>query len=100
MVVPDANPSRHVAFLKQSCGFSTQARNGTCCRRATRTTKLCIGGFPLCAAVRFFGAWWRVFSTRLPVEGHRTKKKSSSTQPSFLPRGGGLENGGKRAGKR
>src|SRR5262245_19277499 len=21
MVVPDANPSRHVAFLKQSCGF-------------------------------------------------------------------------------
>src|SRR6266516_2865385 len=24
---PGANPSRHVAFLKQSCGFSTRARN-------------------------------------------------------------------------
>ena len=53
MVVPDANPSRHVAFLKQSCGFSTQARNGTCCRRATRTTKLCIGRSRLGAARRF-----------------------------------------------
>jgi len=38
MAVPDANPSRHVAFLKQSCGFSTQARNSTCCRKAIRTT--------------------------------------------------------------
>src|SRR5262245_33795073 len=27
MVVPDANPSRPVAFLKQSCGFSTRVRN-------------------------------------------------------------------------
>jgi hypothetical protein len=31
MVVPDASRSRHVAFLKQSCGFSTQVRNGICC---------------------------------------------------------------------
>jgi len=38
MAAPDANPSRHVAFLKQSCGFSTQARNSTCCRKAIRTT--------------------------------------------------------------
>jgi len=34
MVVPDANPSRPVAFLKQSCGFSTRVRNGICCRKA------------------------------------------------------------------
>src|SRR5262245_21067074 len=27
MVVPDASRTRHVAFLKQSCGFSTQVRN-------------------------------------------------------------------------
>ena len=32
MVVPDASRSRHVAFLKQFCGFSTQVRNGICCR--------------------------------------------------------------------
>jgi hypothetical protein len=31
MVVPDASRSRHVASLKQSCGFSTQVRNGICC---------------------------------------------------------------------
>jgi hypothetical protein len=34
MVVPDASRSRHVAFLKQSCGFSTQVRNGICSRKA------------------------------------------------------------------
>src|SRR6478752_33593 len=28
----------------------------TCCRRATRTTKLCIGAFRLGAAMRFCGA--------------------------------------------
>ena len=27
--------------------------NGTCCRRATRTTKLCIGAFRLGAAMKF-----------------------------------------------
>ena len=52
MVVPDANSFRHVAFLKQSCGFSTQARNGTCCRKAIRTTKRYIDGFRLGAAMR------------------------------------------------
>jgi hypothetical protein len=43
MDVLGANRFRRVVCSKQSCGFSTQARNGTCCRRATRTTKLCIG---------------------------------------------------------
>src|SRR5262245_45271333 len=38
MVVPDANPFRHVAFLKQSCGFSTRVRNGICCRKAIYKT--------------------------------------------------------------
>jgi hypothetical protein len=45
MVVPDASRSRHVAFLKQSCGFSTQVRNGICCRKAIPTTKRYIGAF-------------------------------------------------------
>ena len=43
MVVPDASRSRHVAFLKQFCGFSTQVRNGICCRKAIPTTKRYIG---------------------------------------------------------
>src|SRR5262249_30715498 len=45
MVVPGASRSRHVAFLKQSCGFSTQVRNGICCRKAIPTTKRYIGAF-------------------------------------------------------
>jgi hypothetical protein len=47
MVVPDASRSRHVAFLKQSCGFSTQVRNGICCRKTIPTTKRNIGAFRL-----------------------------------------------------
>jgi hypothetical protein len=38
---------------KRCCGFSTPAHNGTCCRSANRTTKLCIGAFRLGAAMRF-----------------------------------------------
>src|SRR6516164_5782190 len=34
-----ANRLRRVVCLKRYCGFSTQARSGTCCRRATRTYK-------------------------------------------------------------
>ena len=44
---------RRVVCSKRYCGFSIQARNGTCCRRATRTTKRCIGAFRLGAAMRF-----------------------------------------------
>ena len=32
---------------------ATQVRNGTCCRKAIRTTKLCIDAFKLGAATRF-----------------------------------------------
>ena len=35
-----ANRLRRVAPLKRCFGFSTPARNGTCCRKAIRTTKL------------------------------------------------------------
>ena len=36
-------PTRHV--LEAVLCFSTQVRNGTCCRKAIRTTKLCIDAF-------------------------------------------------------
>src|SRR5262245_13272578 len=52
MGVLGANRLRRDVCLKRYCGFSTQARNGTCCRRATQTTKLCIGAFRLGAVVR------------------------------------------------
>src|SRR5215813_4761234 len=52
VVVLDASRSRHVAFLKQSCGFSTQVRNGIYCRKAIPTTKRYIGVLRLGAAMR------------------------------------------------
>ena len=51
MVVPDASRSRRVAFLKQSCGFSTQVLNGISCRKAIPTTKRYIDAFRLGAAM-------------------------------------------------
>ena len=53
MVVLDANRFRRGAYSKQCCGFSTQVRNGTCCRKAIRTTKLFIDAFKLGAATKF-----------------------------------------------
>ena len=53
MTVLDESRSRHGACLGRFCGFSTRVRNGTCCRRAIRTTKQCIGAFRLGAAMKF-----------------------------------------------
>ncbi len=52
MVDPAASQFQPVVCLKRCCGYSTQARNGTCYRKAIRTIKLCIGGFRLGAAMR------------------------------------------------
>ena len=42
--IPDGRAGRKpiptVMCWKQYCGFLTQVRNGTCCRKAIRTTKL------------------------------------------------------------
>ena len=50
MGVLDASRFRPRHVLEAVRGFSTQVRNGTCCRKAIRTTKLCIGAFKLGAA--------------------------------------------------
>src|SRR5262245_58175988 len=96
MVVPDANPSRHVAFLKQSCGFSTQARNGTCCRRATRTTKLCIGGFRLGAAMRCV---LTDVANELRDRGALNEEECFIDATFVMAKGGGLEIGATKRGK-
>ena len=44
---------RPVMYWKRCCGFAIRVRNGTCCRKAIRTTKLCIDAFKLGAATRF-----------------------------------------------
>ena len=42
MGVLDASQFQLVMCWKRLYRFSTQVRNGTCCRKAIRTTKLCI----------------------------------------------------------
>jgi hypothetical protein len=60
MGVLDASRTRPVMCRKRYCGFSTRVRNGTWCRKAIRTTKLCIDAFKLGAATRFCARRWLV----------------------------------------
>src|SRR5262249_47130907 len=57
-----------LTILKQSCGFSTQVRNGICCRKAIPTTKRYIGAFRLGAAMRFCGGCCRRLLTSFATE--------------------------------
>ena len=60
MAVLDQSRSRHGACLKRFFGFSTPVRNGTCCRRAIRTTKQCIGAFRRGAADLTWVSWTKL----------------------------------------
>ena len=66
MGVRDASRSRPVMCWKRYCGSSTQVRNGTCCRKAIRTTKLCIDAFKLGSAIVWF---WRTLPTSFVKTG-------------------------------
>src|SRR3974390_501770 len=79
MVVPGAHRFQRGACSKQSCGFSTQARSGTCCRRAIRTTKPCIGGFRLGVTARVCVKFSRMLPTNFVTKGCWMKKRASST---------------------
>jgi hypothetical protein len=79
-VVLDANRSRPVACLKQSCGFSTQARSGTCFRKAIRTIGLCIVAFRVGAAMKCCVAFWQISPTNFERKARSTKRSASSTQ--------------------
>ena len=70
MVVLDANRFRRGACSKQSCGFSTLARSGTCCRT------LCVNGKG-CRNVPHTESCRR----RLP---HRTKLRGALDQRRVL----------------
>ena len=69
MGVLDASRYRPVMCWKRCCGFSTQVRNGTCCRKAIRTTKLCIDAFKLGAATRFCVGFWTDVANELRDKG-------------------------------
>src|SRR4029453_6863757 len=72
--IPDCRPGRKPIptrrVLEAVLWILNQARNGTCCRRATLTTKLCIGAFRLGAAMRFWVACLRMLPTSFAIEAH------------------------------
>src|SRR3974377_762288 len=80
--IPDGRPGRtrfqRGACAKQACGFSTPARSGTCCRRAIRTTKPCIGGFRLGVKAKFCVKFSRMLPTKFATKGCWAKKRDSS----------------------
>ena len=81
MVVPGANRFRRGACSKQSCGFSTQARSGTCCLKAIRTTKPCIVVFSFGATAKFCVKFSRMLPTNFATKGCSTKKREMGAEP-------------------
>src|SRR6516162_10143546 len=99
MDVLGANRLQRVVCSKRSCGFSTQARNGTCCRRATRTTKPCIGAFRLGAAMRFCVACLTEVANELRDRGALDEEECFIDATFVMAKGGGLEIGATKRGK-
>ena len=98
MVVLAASRSRPVMYSRPCCGFSTLARNGTCCRRATRTTKLCTDAFSL-GARRDSAPRSRMLRTCFVKKARSMKRNASSTPRLPWPRAAGREIGPTRRGK-
>ena len=98
MGVLDASRSRPVMCWKRYCGFSTQARNGTCCRKAIRTTKLCIDAFKLGAATRFCRVLTDV-ANELRDKGELDKEECFIDATFVMAKGGGSEIGPTKRGK-
>ena len=98
MGVRDASRSRPVMCWKQSCGFSTQVRNGTCCRKAIRTTKLCIDAFKHGTATKFC-AGFDGRCQRLRENGALDEKECFIDAAFVMAKGGGSEIGPTKRGK-
>ena len=77
MAVLDESRSRHVVCLKRFCGFSTQVRSGTCCRRAIRTTCGPAGRLVL----RYKSVFTPSFASP-PTAHKRPRAKARRAQPS------------------
>ena len=94
-----ANRLRRVVCLKRYCGFSTQARSGTCCRRATRTYK---------TVHRRFQTWCRDevlrrvltdVANELRDRGALDEEECFIDATFVMAKGGGLEIGATKRGK-
>ena len=94
----DGNRFRRGACLKRSCGYSTQVRNGTCCRRAIRTTRLCTGAFRLVQ----YEVLRRVLTdvaNELRDKGVLDEEESFIDATFAMAKGGGAEIGPTKRGK-
>jgi hypothetical protein len=87
-------------FSKACCGYSTPARNGTCCCRSViRTTKPFIGVFRVGAETRFCVGFSWISPTSFAGAAHWMKKSASSMHPFAMAKGGGAEIGATKRGK-
>ena len=94
-----ANRFPHVASLKRCCGFSTPARNGTCCRKVIRTTKLCIGDFRLGAATKFCAGLLTDVANELRDRGALDEEECFIDATFVMAKGGGAGVGPTKRGK-
>ena len=90
--VLDASWSRPVMCWKRYCRFSTQVRNGTCCRKAIRTAKLCIDAFKLGgAATRFSRRVLTDVANELRDKGALDEEECFIDATFVMAKGGGSE---------
>src|SRR6516164_1147596 len=99
VVVPGANRFRRGACSKQSCGFSTQARSGTCCLKAIRTTKPCIVGFRLGDHSEVLRQVLTDVANELRDKGVLDEEESFIDATFATAKGGGAEIGPTKRGK-
>src|SRR5262245_63846994 len=99
MGVLAASRSRLGMCWKRYCGFSTQVRNGTCCRKAIRTTKPCIGAFKVGAARRFLRRVLMDVANELRDKGALDEEECFIDATFVMAKGGGAEIGPTKRGK-
>ena len=82
MDVRDADRSRRVVCLRQFFQFSKQARKGTCCRKAIRTTKPYISAFRLGATIKLCVECCQMSPTNFATKARWIKRNASSIRRS------------------
>ena len=99
MVVPDASRSRHVAFLKQSCGFSTQVRNGHMLPQSYPNYKTVHRRFQAWCRDEFLRRLLTDVANQLRERGALDEKECFIDATFVMAKGGGAEIGATKRGK-
>ena len=89
---------RRGSFLKACCGYSTRARNGTCCRSVIRTTKPYIAAFRA-GAERDLRRALMDIANELRERGALDEEECFIDATFAMAKGGGAEIGATKRGK-